>query len=387
MTKELKSLMGAPLCDATARERVYDLFNTAYVVQSETGNPIAIDDGADSVPVKELIVNLEPKQSGSGDPSPSNVRPITGYDGVTVKRTGKNLAQSPLATVYSAQNGNYSGENPSYTSSKAEVSPNTEYTLSFGSVGNITAIIYYEELNSNTDFVYVGSAQIGSKNQHTFTTPSNCHFVIVETGGSTSPITPQTVGFIQIEKGSTATDYEPYTEQEYSINFPSSAGTVYGGSLNVTTGVLTVDRGFITLDENVPINLNGRYTESIEWAFTATGKAYGTNNYMSNIFRFESGNAPYTTWGRPSSRIIAFKLPLEADTTELARAWLAENVTTFCYKLETPTTVQLTPIEVTTLLGSNTIQSDGSMDLKYRADISKVIEKLTNAIVSLGGNV
>ena len=65
----------------------------AYPTQSESGNPIYFDDGADDIPVKELIVNLEPIQIGSGDPSPTNVRPITGVDGLTVKRFGKNVLE------------------------------------------------------------------------------------------------------------------------------------------------------------------------------------------------------------------------------------------------------------------------------------------------------
>lgn len=37
-----------------------------------------------SAPLKELVANIEPVQSGSGDPSPSNVRPITGHTRLNV---------------------------------------------------------------------------------------------------------------------------------------------------------------------------------------------------------------------------------------------------------------------------------------------------------------
>lgn len=52
---------------------------------TETGNPITCN------PVEDYplsaVVTLEPKQAGSGDPSPENVRPISGYDSVTVTQS------------------------------------------------------------------------------------------------------------------------------------------------------------------------------------------------------------------------------------------------------------------------------------------------------------
>lgn len=61
--------------------------------------PIAsFDDGADNVPVKELIIDIESVQSGSGDPSPDNVRPITGWTGCNVYKSG---ADTSSPTTYS----------------------------------------------------------------------------------------------------------------------------------------------------------------------------------------------------------------------------------------------------------------------------------------------
>ena len=46
--------------------------------QERSGNPISISDAA-PINAEALTVTLEPIQSGSGDPSPTNIRPITGY--------------------------------------------------------------------------------------------------------------------------------------------------------------------------------------------------------------------------------------------------------------------------------------------------------------------
>ena len=56
---------------------------------SVSGNPVTCHP-VEGYPLS-AVVSLEPKQAGSGDPSPDNVRPISGYDSVTVNVRGKNL--------------------------------------------------------------------------------------------------------------------------------------------------------------------------------------------------------------------------------------------------------------------------------------------------------
>jgi hypothetical protein len=99
----------------------------------------------------------------------------------------------------------------------------------------------------------------------------------------------------------------------------TSAGTVYGGTLDVTTGVLVVTHGFIASYAG----------ESLPGAWISDRDVYA------------AGTAP--TMGAQ-----------------------------VCYALATPTTYYLTPTEITTLLGNNTVWSDaGSITLTYRADLQK----------------
>lgn len=66
----------------------------------ETGNPVQCYPVA-GYPLG-VKASWEPRQEGTGDPSPENVRPITGLDEVRVTRAGKNLipitADEPLTT-------------------------------------------------------------------------------------------------------------------------------------------------------------------------------------------------------------------------------------------------------------------------------------------------
>ena len=55
-------------------------------------------------PLRKLLIPFTPVQAGTGDPSPTNVRPISGYSGLTAYRTGKNLYD---ATSYPLTNGRW----------------------------------------------------------------------------------------------------------------------------------------------------------------------------------------------------------------------------------------------------------------------------------------
>lgn len=70
-----------------------------------SGNPATFDDGYPAN-LKELVVTLSPTQSGSGDPSPTNIRPISGTTSVTVTRTGENGANPVSVTVASVDSNN-----------------------------------------------------------------------------------------------------------------------------------------------------------------------------------------------------------------------------------------------------------------------------------------
>jgi hypothetical protein len=69
-----------------------------YVEKTVKGNPISIADAIAAEAVA-LSVAIEPIQEGTGDPSPENIRPITGHDSVSVVRTDGDGQQSVTVTV------------------------------------------------------------------------------------------------------------------------------------------------------------------------------------------------------------------------------------------------------------------------------------------------
>ena len=96
--------------EAWSSKKIADTFCPAFSV---SGNPVTCN------PVEDYplsaVVTLEPKQAGSGDPSPENVRPISGYDSVTVTQSkdGSQVKQITLTlpeTIYGGTADGVTGE-------------------------------------------------------------------------------------------------------------------------------------------------------------------------------------------------------------------------------------------------------------------------------------
>lgn len=173
-----------------------------------------------------------------------------------------------------------------------------------------------------------------------------------------------------VKADETDTAYEPYQGDTYDISF-GEAGTVYGGSLDVPSGKLTVDRATISLvggNEATYVG-NGSSNGTTRGLVTISDKKIGLSNFISDIFRIGI-NEPfvaYTMEGRITSNKIEFRLPDSiANNSTAIQAWFASNHTQLIYELATPITYQLTPTEVTTLLGQNNIWADtGDTSVNY----------------------
>ena len=191
----------------------------------------------------------------------------------------------------------------------------------------------------------------------------------------------------QIELGSSATAYEPYiAPATASLSWQTEAGTVYGGTIDVATGLLTVDRKSEIADGN-DIKVEGIY---------ANGCAYSNNildMYLDSAYLHQREArilcdkliaSPFISVSQNSysvahsgGRRAVFNIPSCTTVAEF-NAWLAENQPQLVYYLETPQTYQLTGQQLMTLLGTNNVWADtGNVSVTYPADTKMFIEKLT----------
>jgi hypothetical protein len=154
----------------------------------------------------------------------------------------------------------------------------------------------------------------------------------------------------------------------HTITLPT---TVYGGTLDVTKGILTVDRASVTLDGSETF-----------WSGTTTSSGvkrfYTTVRYTDcEVVMCDSLN-PVRSWTTADCICINEGRLLVTPTwaqsvSDVAgfRTLLASNPIQAVYTLATPQTYTLTPTEVKTLLGENRIYADaGQVMVQYRVDFN-----------------
>jgi hypothetical protein len=352
------------------------------IISSASGSIASFADGSAS-PVTALSVSIEPVQAGTGDPSPTNIRPISGHTSATVTRTGKNvLDQSKcISKKYINASGAVSNSDNWCASDYTPIKGGQTYTFSGYTPAGWSA--YHAFYNSNKTFI---SAEYAI-NHSTFTAPNNATYVRLS-------IYTETPTVAQLELSSSATPYEPYQAQQVTIDLD---GTRYGGELNVLTGEMTVtkaivDLGTLTWTYYVAANTGLFYAD------IADGKPNGTQNtsaYLDISSCYKKGSNVVVQAGDLTSsdsgkfyqnRLSSACRVLIVDTRYSDATTFQTAVTgqTLVYELATPLTVQLTPSQLSTLLGTNHIWADtGDTAVEYRADTKRYIDSKFSQLQAL----
>ena len=303
----------------------------------------------------------------------SNICPINGWTQAKVIRTGKNLC--PLATMNTV-NGGYIN---SSTGNVGTVKSGKTYTISVTNKSASTAnLIVRMMVNGSWVEQGYGNLVANGRKSITFTATNDGDISLsAHVDTDYSPLFTH----IQLELGSTATTYEPYTATTYTIDLN---GTRYGGTLDVSTGVLTVDKFGFDATSSLSYAPQSQGTNCNVFNINITANNFPvpvSNTAISNRF---SRNIASDTPGRMvhNNEVIYFVVSKsEEEYSENGiKAWLDEHPTQFVYELATPTTVQLTAQEVTTLLGQNNIWADcgNVLELSYSANMNIRLQDLLN---------
>ena len=375
-----------------------DLLAGDFEIKTASGNIVSFDDGS-NYPAQALSTTINPIQGGSGDPSPENIRPISGWDSVKVTRAGKNLLYFPALTR-TTQNGityTLSDDGNSLTFSGTATGASQCYDASLSNnyelmpLGTYPAGTYtvtsYGFVRDNTDDRVIfnarysdGTTVTGSSGNRisdgriltfTATQPFKAAIWCYISSGSTVDCTAT----IQMERASALSDYEPYKGNVYNISL-SSAGTVYGGTLDVLNGVLTVDRKMVTVDgttrafvgkssstafDGYRVGVNDGYIfGNNRWVTVEEANANGLICNQGAFIAGSSPNAGYKIYQETTYSNLYYSFPLSQgiSTLALANEYAQSHPFQFVYKLAEPQTYQVTPQEVITFLGLNHIWSD-----------------------------
>ncbi len=366
----------SPTSENPVQNKVVTLQKAPIITDTASGAIASFPDGADGLPMKSVVCNIEPVQEGSGDPSPDNIRPISGWTGMTVQRTGKNLFDE---TQYQNLTTDYEYSRDSYHCKSIQLKPNTSYTVSQRSgVADSSVILLLNNVAkiNNSGFFDLRSAN-GSKS---FTTDdSGCLYIGVLYSNDTAYNARLALCQIQIELGSTATAYEPFSGTTLPISWQTEAGTVYGGNLTINEDgscVLTVDRASVTYNSLSGFAAHG----SDRWYHNGlpTGADYSKRTQaISNSAIYQDAARTYRAlFAFGSAGVYVNKLS-EGETLEQFSARLQENPMQICYFLATPQTYTLSSVTMLeTLLGTNNIWTNvGDTAATYSADTKQFIIK------------
>ena len=377
--------------------------------------------------LQSAVVSLEPVQSGSGTPSPSNVRPISGHNSITFDNkpinlcptfrniTGKQLkwyavVNDGIVTFRVTQDLGWVPANDLNIARSApvEVQSGVEYELSGLTSGGEYKwwIEIRNESGSRLD-TELGSYKVYNS-KVTFTPTTTHKITIACMVGAGVNAYSHSITFAPMlinadewyAEQSVAPRFVPYQpiEQQTVVELGQ---TVYGGSLNIVSGVLTVDRRYLLADGD-NVKCTGGYgggTERLPGINISSAKGMSNNNLIGSYLVYNANaelennrntmllfsNGEYIALHINDIRGVGSGTPY-ADNSELyaaANTYLQSNNLQICYELATPLTIQLTPQQIETLIGQNNISvplTGQSLDsLTYREmmawdDVEKAIE-------------
>lgn len=325
------------------------LFPCGGTTYNEVTGPICNFKTDLAAPLKSCICDFVPIQSGT--PTPSSPLLITGHTGLNVYKTGANIWNG---TVEHGSIDNTTGEETSSPSLWRSVDyiivkPNTSYYFKTEK----GLLVYWYDVNG--DFIsYLDN--VGTINK-TVTSPSNafkCRLRLF------SNYSDYEVGDVSMNYPSTDTAYHAYvTATTYPVSW-TSHGTIYGGSLDVTNGVLatTWKKGSISAEDiinvsssggNYIVNIGGPDDISLNGKIMSTDYSYNTGN-VDNTIKVVNGKIRIN-----DNRCI------DVETASS----LLDGLEIY-YEVDDPTTTTLTAEDINTIEGINNIWNDaGTTTIKY----------------------
>jgi hypothetical protein len=330
----------------------------------------------------------------------SNICPISGHTEANVTRCGKNKFDiegwlNSVVATYTKSGNSYTITARSVLFSKPFTFSDTDVPISISTssyVGETATNVRMTLLDSNNSIVDSLRAN-NSYQKKEGLVASKVRFDWSEVG--TFTITEP-----QIELGSTATTYEPYNGQTYNVEFKDGDNplTVYGGTLDVVSGVLTVDRASVDLGtlawglrdsgtvvapyffsniENLGVKYEGNFQTVVYSILCSMYKIV-----KRDVSAFVDGTICVDgTMGERSVTQLQIK---DARYSDAAAFKTAMNGVQLVYELATPITYQLTPTQVKSLLGTNNVWADsGDSDVVYIRDLNLFLNQLDARVKAL----
>lgn len=374
----------------------------------EPGNPVTCYPVA-GYPLG-VVAKWEPTQAGSGEPSPDNIRPISGREAVKVERCGENLIkpiwQSKTESGVSyIVNDDYSITIRGTATSRTYIkffdfkSPESladgKYTLCTFTVLPPGTSIYVGNYNETG---FAGSVAAMSPGVNYITFAAKGVFALDAYIDIAAGATVNATFYLMLVPGTTApTAYTPYQGDTLDLQLP---GTVYGGTVDAVTGDGESEWACRTLDGTEAWNtwgvnannatVTGFYTYDIsDYAIEKLAVVCSNLPAVADVWGGKRVGAWFATSGTSHYFIYSIPSVVLGDISDNAHAiaslksYLAAQAAAgtpvqVAYKLATPTPITATGAKpVPALAGCNTILTDAdSVTITGRADPAHAIAAL-----------
>ena len=345
----------------------------------ESGNPVQCYP-VEGYPI-DAKVSWTPTQEGSGDPSPDNVRPISGRDSVKIRRCAINLLdpEKNKKNTYKLYGLTitYLGENKvhlegTYTNSNED--------------GSFVILDTNQAILSGRGFKMTGFLIDGSKRNYSLyglRTSEETVIAMRVYGWKKGEEINMTIAIVVYSGDTPPTEYIPYTGQTTTLTIPQ---TIYGGTVDVSTGegeetwniAKVKNAGSISILDNT-IRCNCLLPRNAMIAKTGNAIADWLPEKVDHALDMESF---YTN--QKMCYIKIAKTRLQEINIENINSFLAEHPLMVCYKLNVPAAITTDTQTITALSGVNTVLTDAdSVTVTGRADPIKRITDLDEAVASI----
>ena len=356
---------GNKLSDKIETSDVQNLIESILPTDSASGNPCVITDAFGGA-CKSLKLTLEPVQSGSGTPSPQNVRPIYARTHSVIERITFNLYDAIKVTsdtIVSAVNGTESANANYNATDYIMVGGGTSYYIKITDVqASQRGMAWYD---ANKTFISGVAAKNGVYGIQV--APDNAVYMRVSVAKTDS--TP----CINVSSSRDG-EYEPYNGESITRIYETP---IYGGSDDVTGDGATEKYAHVTDLSTLTWVKNANVPNTFNGTLTVQGKAQTLDAFCPEYECVKSENldtsVDYGFAIAYSGLVIYLR---NKDCTEVSDLLTALQGVDVIYAKVTPTSIPLTSQNITLLHGDNVLTTDAdNIECEYSADIALYIEK------------
>ena len=344
----------------------------SLVEDTATGNPVVFSTDV-AKPLVSLKANFLPVQSGTGDPSPTNIRPITGWTGLDVGQingTVPDISNNSGMGYTDGQWKNVSTDGKTRFDAYIQLYKGSTYIKGAGSksisASGIYSITFTVDDGECNRIVFLHS---GSQNNLSVKFPFSLQLGTYTISLNVVSANPSVVGGLAI-KDIFLVEGSEVERNLYPVTWQTH-GTIYGGYVDLVTGEVWatwIGETFSNLDLYYTTYKNANAFRTKELTGIAKVSS-STNFYLVSCFTKSGSITSYAeSENKPNNSAYLNtsedKLFIKAtDYTTVSDFLEAYGSQMIVYKISTPTLITtLTPQQINALKGNNTVWSDANGD-------------------------